>query len=230
MVKSIDTNEPGTIVRCLTDLLSCHDLPADLPHDPMPLLNEWFEDARRSGAYDDFNAMTIATATASGRPSARIVLCKSVEPARSAIVFYTNYTSRKGRELGENPQAAATFYWPHARRQARLEGRVERTTAEESDAYFRTRPLLSRIGSAISPQSQEIASRAALVTEAVRIGKRVALGATIERPAHWGGYRLMIDRLELWSGRTGRLHDRAVWTRTTPDMGQIVWRSARLGA
>lgn len=223
-------NGPGFVVKCLTDLVSCHDLPADLPSDPMPLLNEWFEDARRSGAYDDFNAMTLATAMPNGKPSARIVLCKSIEPARSAIVFYTNYTSRKGRELEENPQAAATFYWPHVKRQARLEGHVERTTAEESDAYFGTRPLLSRIGASVSPQSRAIASREALVNEAMRIGRSVALGATLERPAHWGGYRLIIDRLELWSGRTGRLHDRAVWTRSTPDLGQIVWKSARLGA
>jgi len=195
----------------------------------MPLLLEWFEEARRCGRYDDFNAMTLATATPNGEPSARIVLCKAIEADPPAIVFYTSYASRKGEEIAANPCAAGVFYWPHAKRQARIEGRVERTSAAESDAYFQTRPLLSRISASVSPQSQAISSRASVIAEAMRIGRRAALGMKVQRPEHWGGFRILPQRIELWSACTGRLHDRAVWTR---DDGSDVrgWTSQRLGA
>lgn len=169
-------NEPGAIAEALTGILACHDLPDPLPADPMPLLLAWFEDARGSGRYEDFNAMALATAAPNAAPSARIVLCKAVEPETPAIVFYTSYGSRKASELESNPRAAAVFHWPHAKRQARIEGVVRRTTDAESDAYFRTRPLLSRIAASVSPQSREIGSREAVIAEAMRIAAKAVVG------------------------------------------------------
>lgn len=217
--------EHGALVDALTGMLACHDLPDLLPDDPMPLLLEWFEDARRSGRYDDFNAMTLATATPDGVPSARVVLCKAIEPQMPAIVFYTSYASRKGQELEANPRASAVFHWPHAKRQARIEGPVRRTTDAESDAYFRTRPLLSRIGAAVSPQSRAIGSRQAVLAEAMRIAASTALVKGPERPQDWGGYRILPERVELWSAGSGRLHDRAEWLRRDAS-----WTVRRLGA
>lgn len=217
--------EHGALIEALTCVLACHDLPEPLPKDPMPLLLEWFEDARQSERYDDFNAMTLATATPDGFPSARMVLCKAIEPTTPAIVFYTSYASRKGRELEANPRAAAVFHWPHANRQARIEGPVQRTTPEESDAYFRTRPLLSRIGASVSPQSRAIGSRQAIIAEAMRIAASMALGMGPDRPEDWGGYRIMVQRVELWSAGNGRLHDRAEWLRQDTS-----WTARRLGA
>jgi pyridoxamine 5'-phosphate oxidase len=217
--------EHGALVDALTGMLACHDLPDLLPYDPMPLLLEWFEDARRSERYDDFNAMTLATATPEGAPSARVVLCKAIEPQTPAIVFYTSYASRKGQELEANPRAAAVFHWPHAKRQARIEGPVQHTTAAESDAYFRTRPLLSRIGAAVSPQSRAIGSRQAVIAEAMRIAASTALARGPQRPQDWGGYRILPERVELWSAGSGRLHDRAEWLRRDAS-----WMARRLGA
>ncbi|MCW5755561.1 MAG: pyridoxamine 5'-phosphate oxidase [Phycisphaeraceae bacterium] len=218
--------EPGMLIRALTGMLACHDLPEEPPADPMPTLLAWFKDAETRGNYEDFNAMTLATATADGRPSARVVLCKAIEAQPPAVVFYTNYESRKGMELAENPNAAATFHWPHARRQVRIEGRVERTTPEESDAYFKSRPLLSRIASAASRQSATIASREELIAEAVRVAGRMVGHGDVPRPANWGGFRILPRRVELWSARSGRLHDRIVWDRTH-DGG---WEARRLSA
>ena len=217
--------EPGALISALTQMLSCHDLPDPLPRDPMPLLLEWFEDARRSDRYDDFNAMTLATVGPDGAPSARIVLCKAIEPQTPAIVFYTSYTSRKGQELEANPRAAAVFFWPHAKRQARIEGTIRRTTDAESDAYFHSRPLLSRIGASVSPQSRAIGTRQAVIAEALRIASKVAVGMGIDRPADWGGYRILAERIELWSAGEGRLHDRAEWRRSDG-----AWTAKRLGA
>lgn len=219
------TKEHGALLDTLTGMLACHDLPEPLPDDPMPLLLEWFEDARRSERYDDFNAMTLATATPDGAPSARVVLCKAIEPETPAIVFYTSYASRKGQELGTNPRAAGVFHWPHAKRQARIEGPVRRTTDAESDAYFRTRPLLSRIGAAVSPQSRAIGSRQEVIAEAMRIAAKAALGMGPDRPEDWGGFRILPERVELWSAGSGRLHDRAEWLRQDG-----IWNARRLGA
>ncbi len=215
------------VVRALEGLLACHDLPEALPGDPMPLLCEWIEEAKASGCYDDHNAMTLATCTADGRPSARIVLCKAIEQDPPALLFFTSYDSRKGVELDGNPNAAVVFHWPHARRQARIEGRVEKTTAEESDTYFRTRPLLSRIGARVSLQSHHIESRHAMISEAMRIARKAAVEGRLDRPGSWGGYRVLPTRIELWSASTGRLHDRAVWERTG---SHAAWNVQRLGA
>ena len=165
-------------------------------------------------------AMTLATCTPEGRPSTRVVLLKECD-ARG-LVFYTNYESRKGQELATNPQAALQFHWVALERVVRIEGRVERVSAADSDAYFRTRPLDSRIGAWASPQSRVIASRVVLVTEAARIGASYMLDPP--RPPHWGGYRLVPDTFEFWQGRKSRLHDRLRYT-LGPDGG---WLRERL--
>jgi pyridoxamine 5'-phosphate oxidase len=218
-----------TLLKTVAGLLSCQDLPEVPPADPMPLLSAWYADAQASGKYDDFNAMTIATATPEGVPSARIVLCKAIEATPPALVFYTSYLSRKGRELEANPNAAALFHWAHAKRQVRVEGTVERVSAVESDAYFKSRPLLSRIGARASCQSTPIGSRAELVASAARVASAAALSGELPRPEHWGGYRLHIRRIELWSAREGRLHDRICWSREDV-AGKVGWSAQRISA
>jgi pyridoxamine 5'-phosphate oxidase len=218
--------------KLLSELLLCHDLPEALPQDPMPLFAAWFDEAAQSGRYDDPNAMALATATPDGIPSVRMVLCKSVESSPPALVFVSNYRSRKGGEIGSNPRAAAVFHWPHAKRQARIEGWVERVTEEESDRYFRSRSLIAQLGSTVSPQSEPISSRAVLLRSAVQAAGVAALragqGKALERPAHWGGYRIHVAVVELWTGRDGRLHDRARWTRVD-DGPAPSWQATRLG-
>ena len=150
------------------------------------------------------NAMTLATVGESGRPSTRIVLIKGFD-ARG-ITWYTNYDSRKGRELAGQPFAALQFHWVELERVVRIEGRVEKTSAEESDTYFASRPLDSRIGAWASPQSEVIASRAVLVANAAQTSARYLLNPP--RPPHWGGFRLVPDAYEFWQGRKSRLHDR----------------------
>lgn len=213
-----DSSRPaeGALPRMLAGVLTQGDLPDPLPESPIALLLAWFDDARLRGGYADFNAMTLATSTPQGEPSARIVLCKAVEPAPPALVFYTNYLSRKGRELELNPRAAAVFHWPHAGRQVRVEGRVGRLTADESDTYFRQRPLLSRLGAIASPQSRPIEGPAALVSALATAARDAALSGGTQRPNHWGGFRLLPLTVELWSAREGRLHERARWTRDDP--------------
>lgn len=201
------------LTNTLTELLSAHDIPEPPPAEPMALLASWYDEAKQSKKYDDFNAMSLATATRDGVPSVRMVLCKSVEIAAGAVVFYTNYQSRKGQELETNPRAAGVFHWPHVTRQARFEGIVEHMSPAESDEYFHSRPLLSRIGACVSPQSTPIESRTKLVEAAMTLSKSAALGHAIKRPEHWGGYRIRLTSVELWSGRTGRLHQRIVWKR-----------------
>ena len=150
------------------------------------------------------NAMTLATVGANGRPSTRVVLIKGFD-ARG-VCWYTNYASRKGGELAGSPFAALQFHWVELERVVRIEGRVEKVSAEESDAYFQSRPLDSRIGAWASPQSEVIASRAVLVANAAKVGAKFLLNPP--RPPHWGGYRLVPDTWEFWQGRKSRLHDR----------------------
>lgn len=201
------------ITELITRLLSAQDLPETPPADPMPTLVEWLADAQKSGKYDDPNAMALATATRDGAPSARMVLCKSIELSPPALTFFTNFLSRKGDELRDNPRAAAIFHWPHAKRQARVEGTVVRMSDHEADEYFRTRALLSRIGATVSPQSRPIASRQELVKAALSVAATLASGGELPRPAHWGGFRILATSVELWSAREGRLHQRLLWKR-----------------
>lgn len=207
------------LANVVTELFSAHDIPDPPPAEPVQLLASWYEEARESRKYADFNAMSLATAARDGMPSVRVVLCKGIEVEAGAVVFYTNYRSRKGREIEGNPRAAGVFHWPHATRQARFEGVVERLSAAESDAYFASRPLLSRIGACVSPQSERIESRETIVSAAMTLSKAAALGTPITRPEHWGGYRIRLTMVELWSGKTGRLHQRVAWNRATATPG-----------
>ena len=172
-------------------------------NEPLRQFERWFAEAVDAGVLEP-NAMTLATVGADGRPSTRIVLLKGVDAA--GVVFYTNYDSRKGRELAANPQAALQFHWVELQRVVRIEGRVERTSAEESDAYYASRPVDSRIGAWASPQSQVIANRGVLVANAARTSARYGLHPP--RPPHWGGFRVVPDTWEFWQGRKSRLHDR----------------------
>lgn len=171
--------------------------------EPLKQFERWFSDAVAAKVPEP-NAMTLATVGADGRPSTRIVLVKTFDEA--GIVFYTNYASRKGVELAANPLAALQFHWVELERVVRIEGRVEKVSDADSDAYFAVRPLDSRIGAWASPQSQVIASRATLVANAAKAGAR--FGVRPPRPEHWGGYRLVPDTWEFWQGRPSRLHDR----------------------
>jgi pyridoxamine 5'-phosphate oxidase len=171
--------------------------------DPLAQFELWLQQAI-TGEIPEPNAMTLATVGADGRPSTRVVLIKGCD-ARG-IVWFTNYQSRKGRELAHQPFAALQFHWVELERVVRIEGRVEPVDAAESDAYFQSRPLDSRIGAWASPQSEVISSRGVLVANAAKFGAKFMLNPP--RPPHWGGYRLVPDRWEFWQGRKSRLHDR----------------------
>ena len=171
--------------------------------EPLRQFGQWMEQAIAAGVPEP-TAMTLATADASGRPSTRVVLLKGYD-ARG-LVWYTNYRSRKGRELAANPFAALQFHWVELERVVRIEGPVSQVDGAESDAYFASRPLDSRIGAWASPQSEVIASRAVLVANAAQMAARHLLQPP--RPPHWGGYRLVPDTWEFWQGRKSRLHDR----------------------
>lgn len=175
---------------------------ASLP-DPLQQFAQWFNEALAAEVAEP-NAMTLATTGSDMRPSTRVVLLKGYD--ERGIVWYTNYHSRKGRELAGNPFAALQFFWPELERVVRIEGRVAPVSAEESDAYFNTRPLDSRIGAWASPQSQVIDSRSVLMMNAAKYGAKYLLHPP--RPPHWGGYRLTPDSWEFWQGRKSRLHDR----------------------
>jgi pyridoxamine 5'-phosphate oxidase len=153
-------------------------------------------------------AMTLATATTDGKPSARLVLLKRAD--ENGFVFFTNYQSTKARDLDNNPFAALVFYWPQLERQVRVEGKVQRTSVAESQEYFQTRPRESQIGALASPQSEVISGREVLEQRAAEL-EQLYRDRTIECPTHWGGYRLLPERIEFWKGRVGRLHDRILY-------------------
>lgn len=170
---------------------------------PLALFNRWMDEAIQHDVSEP-TAMTLATVGPGGRPSTRVVLLKGCD--ERGLVWFTNYASRKGQELAANPFAALQFHWVEMERVVRIEGRVEKASAQESDDYFKSRPLDSRLGAWASPQSQVISSRAVLVANAAKAA--VQHGLSPDRPPHWGGYRLVPDRYEFWQGRRSRLHDR----------------------
>ena len=181
---------------------------ADAGADPLTQFQHWFDDAVRAELPTP-NAMTLATVAADGTPGARIVLLKGAD--QQGFVFYTNYQSRKGRELAANPRAVLVFHWIELEREVRIEGAVEKTSAAESNDYFSSRPLGSRHAAIASPQSTVVASRSALETRFAEVAKHQ--GEAPARPAHWGGYRLKPIAVEFWQGRRNRLHDRLLYTR-----------------
>jgi len=192
--------------------------PAAVPAEPLGLFLGWFEEARRAGV-PLHDRVALATATPDGRPSARMVLLKGAD-ARG-FVFFTNYESRKARELDANPRAELLFYWKALDRQVRVGGRVERVAAEESDAYFRTRPRGSRLSAWASDQSRPVESRAVLERRMRELETRYP--GEVPRPPHWGGFRLVAERVEFWVSRDDRLHDRVLYERDGDG-----WRRSRL--
>ena len=187
------------------------------PASPYPLFNTWFTEARSSSIIEP-NAMTLATASKEGKPTARIVLLKELN--REGFVFYTNYQSKKAKNIDENPMAALVFLWDILEKQVRIEGKIQKTDTKTSEDYFYQRPIGSQIGAIISPQSQKIASKEMLMNRFEEVEK----SGDIKKPDHWGGYILIPELIEFWQGRPNRLHDRIVYEL----IGTNLWKKYRL--
>jgi pyridoxamine 5'-phosphate oxidase len=220
-------------------------LPDPLPDDPLPLAAAWLKEAWERRALPNPDAMVLATVDAQGRPSARVVLCKAIVATPGYLLFYTNYHSRKGREIEARPRGAAVLHWDTLQRQLRIEGPIVKATSAESDAYFASRPWQRQLGAWASRQSEPIESRAALLQSVQRVAARFGTPDALEdhaatehiaqlpRPPHWGGFRLWADSVELWVQGAHRIHDRARWERTlaVADAHSFrpgAWRATRL--
>jgi pyridoxamine 5'-phosphate oxidase len=204
-------------------------LPDPLPAQPLVIVNRWLADSWKLRQQPNPNAMVIATVDPDGQPSARVVLCKEIVPEPGYLVFYTNYLSRKGRQLAENPRAAAVIHWDALHRQVRVEGPVVKAPEADSDAYFASRPWQSRLGAWASVQSEPIGSREELQAAVADAAKRFGTpppdatsddgNVVVPRPPHWGGFQLWAESVELWVEGEARIHDRARWTRS------LTWRA-----
>lgn len=202
-----------TKLRCLITAgqgVTGSNISVEVLDDPIAMFGQWFEQAKDSGIILP-ESMTVATATSAGRPSARVVLLKSFD--HDGFVFFTNYNSRKGQELTQNPYAAIVFHWNILQRQVRIEGEIEKVSEQESLAYFRSRPRGSQIGAWASAQSEPIESREALAQRVKQLEAQYA-GKEIPLPPFWGGFRVKPSLIELWQGRSDRLHDRYCFTPT----------------
>lgn len=193
---------------------------SDLPDDPLSLFGQWLQEAIDTGV-DEPTAVLVGSVSPEGYPSTRTVLLKDLHDGK--FIFYSNYESRKGRQLAQNPHISLSFVWHQLERQVHVEGIASKVSAKESDAYFKTRPYKSRIGARISPQSQPIESRMQLMRRFVKEAARW-IGKEVERPDNWGGYAVTPHRIEFWQGRSNRLHDRFLYT-LQPDER---WKHERL--
>jgi pyridoxamine 5'-phosphate oxidase len=199
--------------------MTFQDIPADpslqdpLPASPLGLLRRWLDEAQAKRVQKNPTAMTLATVETDGRPAARVVLCRSYDAEQGYLVFYTNRKSRKGLALADTPYAAAVFHWDALERQVRVEGPVVESPDSESDRYFASRPRPAQISAWASEQSQPIASRREFLARLAEAEARFGGAGPVARPPHWGGYRVFIERIELWVGAEGRAHDRALWRR-----------------
>lgn len=196
---------------------------ADAHADPLLQFERWFKDAL-AAQLPLANAMTLATVSPEGAPDARIVLLKGVDDG--AFVFYTNYESRKGRQLATKPLACLVFLWTQLERQVRIEGKVEKVTAAESDKYFLSRPAGARLSASASAQSEVVSDRSFLESKVEKLKKQY--GENPPRPAHWGGYRVIPSQIEFWQGRENRLHDRLLYTLVGGSTGRNAWKIERL--
>jgi pyridoxamine 5'-phosphate oxidase len=217
----------------LAPMVPDQSLPDALPAEPLGTVKSWLAEGIRRGDEPNPNAMVLATCDNRGHPSARIVLCKDIDAESGTLRFFTNYQSRKGRELQANPNAALVMHWDHLYRQVRVEGIVQKVSAAESDSYFASRSRASQLGAQASAQSQPVESRTALRAQLDAIIKRFPGETLVPRPAHWGGYVLWAHTVELWVEGMARLHDRARWTRTVALSGESAphcgnWSATRL--
>ena len=219
-------------------------LPDPLPAEPLAIVSQWLAQAIEARQQPNPNSMVLATSSSDGRPAARVVLCKEIAPQPGYVVFYTNYLSSKGRQLKDNPRAAAVMHWDALHRQVRIEGPITLAPQADSDRYFASRAWQSRIGAWASEQSEPIASRSLLLESVKETARRFgaptpgspgaddSMKVTIPRPPHWGGYRLWAQAVELWVEGKARIHDRALWTRSLMLEGHAVragaWSAKRL--
>lgn len=207
-------------------------LPETLPAEPMPLVAAWLAESTRRADQPNPNAMVLATVDGQGRPSARVVLSKGIDVDEGTVRFVTNYESRKAGELAANPRAALVMHWDHLNRQVRIEGLVQKSSADDSDRYFASRPRASQLGAWASDQSRPVASRAELQAKFAAAESRFSGRAQVPRPPHWGGFVLWAEVVELWMHGNARLHDRAEWRRSLSQDGEAVhagaWNATRL--
>ena len=203
----MSTADPKTLANLRKDYARASLDVTDVNPSPFAQFDHWFQEALRAEVLEP-NAMTLATIDPDGRPSARIVLIKGID--EKGVTFFTNYQSRKGQALAANPFASLVFFWPELERQVRIDGKVEKVSPQESEEYFRSRPLGSKLGAWASPQSEVIADRTWLEARQNELQQSFPEQSSLEppRPEHWGGYRLAPDRFEFWQGRPSRLHDR----------------------